>query len=206
MKEIISFFVVSGGVGFFNLYLAQETDFLYFGKYNKEERLAWLSIFTIINYLLVNIYITTVKDLHDNLFILSSMAAQMIAVSFVSSFIFPIFVNWVINIVRKLLNKTSRTHLPPINNFFQDIKDFRIYSFDFEGNLINSGTIIQGTEERQIDLSMLTIPTSTGEKTTYDEFIEISSDEAQKGNLIMLEFTDYTNKVHLVKIKEINSN
>lgn len=206
MKEIISFFVVSGGVGFFNLYLAQETDFLYFGKYNKEERLAWLSIFTIINYLLVNIYITTVKDLHDNLFILSSMAAQMIAVSFVSSFIFPIFVNWVINIVSKLLNKPSRTHLPPINTFFQDIKDFRIYSFDFEGNLINSGTIIQGTEERQIDLSMLTIPTSTGEKTTYDEFIEISSDEAQKGNLIMLEFTDYTNKVHLVKIKEINSN
>lgn len=206
MKEIISFFVVSGGVGFFNLYLAQETDFLYFGKYNKEERLAWLSIFTIINYLLVNIYITTVKDLHDNLFISSSMAAQMIAVSFVSSFIFPIFVNWVINIVRKLLNKPSRTHLPTINTFFQDIKDFRIYSFDFEGNLINSGTIIQGTEERQIDLSMLTIPTSTGEKTTYDEFIEISSDEAQKGNLIMLEFTDYTNKVHLVKIKEINSN
>lgn len=206
MKEIISFFVVSGGVGFFNLYLAQETDFLYFGKYNKEERLAWLSIFTIINYLLVNLFITTVKDLHDNLFILSSMAAQMIAVSFVSSFIFPIFVNWVINIVRKLLNKPSRTHLPPINSFSQDIKDFRIYSFDFEGNLINSGTIIQGTEERQIDLSMLTIPTSTGEKTTYDEFIEISSDEAQKGNLIMLEFTDYTNKVHLVKIKEINSN
>lgn len=200
MKEIISFFVVSGGVGFFNLYLAQETDFLYFGKYNKEERLAWLSIFTIINYLLVNLFITTVKDLHDNLFILSSMAAQMIAVSFVSSFIFPIFVNWVINIVRKLLNKPSRTHLPPINTFFQDIEGYDLYAFDFNDQLINSGHIVQATEERQENLSVVLFPTNMDETAaSYKDFINKLVE--MRDELSFVEYTDYAQKCHLVKVK-----
>ena len=206
MKEIISSFVVSGGVGFFNLYLAQETDFLYFGKYNKEERIAWLSIYTVVNIIIIASWLNLVEESHNHILWFTIGAFVSLLVSFLITFLLPKVVNDTIAGIRKISKKSDRAYLPPINSFFQDIKDFRIYSFDFEGNLINSGTIIQGTEERQIDLSMLTIPTSTGEKTTYDEFIEISSDEAQKGNLIMLEFTDYTNKVHLVKIKEINSN
>lgn len=206
MKEIISSFVVSGGVGFFNLYLAQETDFLYFGKYNKEERIAWLSIYTVVNIIIIAIWLNLVEKLHNHILWFAIGAFISLLVSFLITFLLPKVVNDTIAGIRKISKKSDRAYLPPINSFFQDIKDFRIYSFDFEGNLINSGKIIQGTEERQIDLSMLTIPTSIGEKTTYDEFIEISSDEAQKGNLIMLEFTDYTNKVHLVKIKEINSN
>ena len=205
MKEIITFFIVSGGVGFFNLYLAQETDHLYFGKYNKEERLAWLSIFTLINYSLVNFFISVSHDMQHKPLILFLLVASLIVVSLVSSFLLPIGANWGINKVRILLNKPRRAYLPPINTFFQDIEGYELYSFDFDGKLISSGTIAQGTEERQDDLSILVSPTSSGSPMSYSEFIEYTTEKARANRLEMRELTDYSNKIHLVKIKAKNN-
>lgn len=202
MKEIIAFFIVSGGVGFFNLYLAQETDFLYFGKYNKEERIAWLSIFTFLNYLLITDYIRISNGNHG-LFVLITTSIGAVAISTSASFVLPKTINWIIDYVRHLFGKPNRSYLPPINSFFEDIENYYLYSFDFNGKLISSGKIRQSTEERQADLSVLIAPTSIDEETSYRDFLEETTKSAQKGELAMTEFTDYTNKVHMIKIKEI---
>lgn len=200
MKQIFAFFIISGGIGFFNLYLAQETDFLYFGKYNKEERIAWLSIFTVINYLLVSFFIAAVKDVNHNLLIIFSIGIQMVMFSFILSFLLPICITWSINAVRKLINKPNRTFLPPINSFFQDIKDYALYVYDFDGELVNSGTIIQGTEERQLELSLTLCPIkSQMNERKYFNLINKLVDEKEK--LAFEEYIDYDKKYHFVKVK-----
>lgn len=200
MKEIIAFFIVSGGVGFFNLYLAQETDFLYFGKYNKEERVAWLSIFTFINYLLITDYIRIANDNHT-LFILITTGVEAVTISFLASFVLPKTINRLIDYVRHLFGKPGRSYLPPINSFFEDIENYHLFVFDFDGKFISSGKIKQGTEERQENLSMLIRPSVPDEDTTYTEFLSYMSSRAVEGRVDMLEFTDYTNKIHLIKVK-----
>lgn len=202
MKEIIAFFIVSGGVGFFNLYIAQETDFLYFGKYNKEERIAWLSIFTFTNYFLVTDYMRIVNKNHG-LFILITTGIEAVIISTLASFVLPKIINWLIDSVRRLFGKPGRSYLPPVNSFFEDIDNYYLYSFDFNGTMISSGKIKQSTEERQNDLTVLITPTTPGENVSYPDFLEVTTEAAQKGELIMSEFTDYSNKVHLIKIKEM---
>jgi len=202
MKEIIAFFIVSGGVGFFNLYLAQETDFLYFGKYNKEERVAWLSVFTLINYLVVNGYLKAIKLINHNLYLAISFAAMAMFISFLSSFILPKVVNWSTDFIRRFLNKSDRSFLPPINYFFADIKDYDLYVYDFNDQLINSGGIVQGTEERQENISIITLPTNTDRRTlNYKKFINILVERRDEFSFV--EYTDYTNKYHFVKVKNI---
>ncbi|WP_370928741.1 hypothetical protein AB3363_02130 [Leuconostoc mesenteroides] len=200
MKEMITFFIVSGGFGFFNLYLAQETDFLYFGKYNKEERIAWLSIFTVINYLLVTDYIKIINENHSLLSVMV-IGIKDVAISFLSSFILPKIIDWIIYLIRKMFGKSRRTFLPPINSFFKDIENYYLYSFSFDGKLISAGKIKHSTEERQNDLSIVITPTSTGEKIEYFDFLETMTKLAENGEVMMIEFTDYTNKVHFVKIR-----
>lgn len=201
MKEIIAFFIVSGGVGFFNLYLAQETDFLYFGKYNKEERIAWLSIFTFLNYLLITDYIRIANDNHT-LFILITTGIEAVVISFLASFVLPKTINWLIDYVRHLFGKPGRSYLPPINNFFEEIENYHLFSFDFDGKFISSGKIKQGTEERQENLSILIKPSVPDEETTYVEFLNYMTKCAVKGKVVMSEFTDYNNKIHLIKVKK----
>lgn len=202
MKQIIAFFIVSGGIGFFNLYLAQETDFLYFGKYNKEERIAWVSIFTVINYLLITGYIQLIKESH-NLLIVIAIGIIGVFISVVLSFLLPKSINWVIDYVRHLLGKPGRSFLPPINIFFEDIEDYHLFSFDFDGKIISSGKIKQGTEERQENFSLLIKPSEVG-SDNYTEFLKFASARALEGKFVMSEFTDYTNKIHLIKLKETN--
>lgn len=204
MKEIISFFVVSGGVGFFNLYLAQETDFLYFGKYNKEERLAWLSFFTVVNVLIVLIWIKAIEHLKNNVWFFAIGGVISILISLSVSFLFPKIINETIDGIRKSLKKSNRTYLPPINTFFQDIENYHLFSFGFDGNFISSGKIMQGTEERQTDLSVLIKPNIPDEEITYSVFLKDMTKLAQQGELSMLEYTDYNNKIHLIKIKKIS--
>lgn len=200
MKEIIAFFIVSGGVGFFNLYLAQETDFLYFGKYNKEERIAWLSIFTLINYSLIQFVVlefNTVSSALDKFIIYPGIT---VITSILLSLLLPWVINKLIDLVRKLLNKGGRTHLPPLNEFFQDIHNYQIYVYDFEGNLINQGKIMQGTEERQLELSILSYPVTPDKKyESYQSFMKFLSQH--KDDLSYVEYTDYDRKYHFIKAK-----
>lgn len=203
MKEIIAFFIVSGGVGFLNLYIAQETDFLYFGKYNKEERVAWLSIFTVVNYLLIKDYINIINNFHS-LFITIATGFEVISLSALASFALPKIINRVIDFVRKVCGQPKRTYLPPINSFFKDIKDYQLYSFDFDGKIISSGKINQGTEERQENLSVIITPNIPDEEITYFNFLQFATKRAMKGKIIISEFTDYNNKIHFVKIKKYN--
>lgn len=202
MKEIIAFFIVSGGVGFFNLYLAQETDFLYFGKYNKEERIAWLSIFTLINYLIVVGYTKLIHSINFNGYMMLSLALMAVFISFALSFLLPKSVNWCIDVVRRFFNKSDRSFLPPINTFFEDIKDYDLYVYDFNDQLINSGGIAQGTEERQETISVVTLPTNMDQRTkNYRDFINNLVE--RRNDFSFVEYTDYTNKYHFVKVKNI---
>lgn len=205
MKQIIAFFIVSGGIGFFNLYLAQETDFLYFGKYNKEERIAWVSIFTVANYLLITDYINITNESHSLLIAIATFIMGVF-ISVVGSFLLPKSINWVIDYVRHCLGKPYRSFLPPINSFFEDIENYHLFSFDFDGKFISSGKIKQGTEERQETLSLLITPSVPDEDINYSEFLKFMSVRAVKGKVTMSEFTDYTNKVHFIKIKDTNTN
>lgn len=207
MKEIIAFFIVSGGVGFFNLYLAQETDFLYFGKYNKEERIAWLSIFTFINYLLITDYIRIVNGNHG-LFILITTGIEAIVISLLASFVLPKTINWIIKYVRHLFGKPDRSYLPPINSFFEDIDNSSVFVFGFDGEIISSGEIWQGTEERQSGLSMLIYPTDGvknvfNKQYKYHDFVSNMFKFQQDGKIIMTEYSDFDRKIHIVKIQKV---
>lgn len=204
MKEIITFVIVSGGLGFFNLYIAQESDLLYFGKYNKEERLAWLSVYTIINFLLIKAGIWVFKALstiYFGIIVSILILVSMLILDLVGTLLLPVFINWLIKIIRILLKKGSRTYLPPTNSFFKDIDQWQLYTFDFDGNFISSGPIIQGTEERQTDLLLEIVPTPLKNKDSYHEFLTGAVEMALENIIEIAELTDYTNKIHFVKIK-----
>ncbi|MBU7556917.1 hypothetical protein AB5N10_01760 [Weissella paramesenteroides] len=205
MKEVITFLIISGGLGFFNLYIAQESDLLYFGKYNKEERLAWLSIYTIINFLLIKTGIVIFKALstiHFGVIVSILISVLTLIIDLIGTLLLPVFINWLIKIIRILLKKESRAYLPPTNSFFEDIDQWQLFTFDFDGKFISSGPILQGTEERQKDLLLEIIPTPLENKENYHEFLTGSVEMAGKGMLEINELTDYTNKIHFVKIKK----
>lgn len=205
MKEVITFLIISGGLGFFNLYIAQESDLLYFGKYNKEERLAWLSIYTIINFLLIKTGIVIFKALstiHFGVIVSILISVLTLIIDLIGTLLLPVFINWLIKIIRILLKKESRAYLPPTNSFFEDIDQWQLFTFDFDGKFISSGPILQGTEERQTDLLLEIIPTPLENKENYHEFLTGSVEMAGKGMLEINELTDYTNKIHFVKIKK----
>lgn len=108
MKEVITFLIISGGLGFFNLYIAQESDLLYFGKYNKEERLAWLSIYTIINFLLIKTGIVIFKALstiHFGVIVSILISVLTLIIDLIGTLLLPVFINWLIKIIRILLKK-----------------------------------------------------------------------------------------------------
>lgn len=205
MKEVITFLIISGGLGFFNLYIAQESDLLYFGKYNKEERLAWLSIYTIINFFLIKTGIVIFKALstiHFGVIVSILISVLTLIIDLIGTLLLPVFINWLIKIIRILLKKESRAYLPPTNSFFEDIDQWQLFTFDFDGKFISSGPILQGTEERQKDLLLEIIPTPLENKENYHEFLTGSVEMAGKGMLEINELTDYTNKIHFVKIKK----
>lgn len=198
MKEIIAFFIVSGGVGFFNLYLAQETDFLYFGKYNKEERIAWLSIFTVVNFIIISIWLSLVDRKGLIWFIIGAFIS--IILMFSISLLLPKIINETIDAVRKILKKPSRSILPPINSFFADINNFGLYVYDFNGKLINAGNIIQGTEERQIDLDLLLTPFKT--KDYEKDYLNLIDKLVQNRDTVSFyEYVDYDKQYHFVKVR-----
>lgn len=206
MKEIIAFLIVSGGLGFFNLYIAQESDLLYFGKYNKEERLAWLSIYTIINFLLIKAGIWTLETLitiHLGIVIAISSLVLILALDLAGTLLLPIFINWLIEIIRMFLKKEPRSYLPPTNSFFEDIDQWQLFTFDFDGKMINAGSILQATEERQEDFLLMMRPTLPEERENYYDFLDSSLEMAKRGMIIIRELTDYTNGIHFIKIKEI---
>lgn len=200
MKEIITFLIVSGGLGFFNLYIAQESDLLYFGKYNKEERLAWLSIYSFVNF----IYIKTAFLILENVNKITCGTILIIMLLVISNVIvtlsLPIVTNKIINQVRAFFKKGPRSYLPPINTFFQDINDYQLYVFDFNGEIINNGLIRQGTEERQRELTVITLPTTPDKDfETYISFMKYLSEN--KKDLSYQEYTDYDRKYHFIKVK-----
>ncbi|WP_190319153.1 hypothetical protein, partial [Weissella cibaria] len=106
MKEIITFLIVSGGLGFFNLYIAQESDLLYFGKYNKEERLAWLSIYSVLNFLFIKLCFLIYENINSLTYgkILSVLIALVIIIlDVIMTFVLPIVLNKMIECVRRLM-------------------------------------------------------------------------------------------------------
>ena len=119
------------------------------------------------------------------------------------TFVLPIVLNKMIECVRRLMNKESRSYLPPTNSFFEDIDQWRLYAFDFDGNLINAGSILQATEERQTNFLLMLRPTLPTDRENYQTFLSTSLELAQHGMIQICELTDYTNKIHFVKIKEI---
>lgn len=206
MKEIITFLIISGGLGFFNLYIAQESDLLYFGKYNKEERLAWLSIYTIINFLLIKTGIAIFKVLstvHFGVIVSILILVLILIIDLIGTLLLPVFINWLIEIIRMFLKKEPRSYLPPTNSFFEDIDQWRLYAFDFDGNMINAGSILQATEERQEELLLMMRPTIPEERENYYDFLDVLSEAGKQRTIKIRELTDYTNKVHFVKFKEI---
>ncbi|WP_406244635.1 hypothetical protein ACI5FS_06290 [Leuconostoc mesenteroides] len=204
MKEIVTFFVVSGGVGFFNLYIAQETDLLYFGKYNKEERIAWLSIFTVINFVIVVTLLTITEHTKNKILWLVIGAIVSIILSFCISLQLPEIINKSIRLVRKHLKKSDRTYLPPINSFFEDINNFGLYVYNFEGKLVSAGNITQGTEERQEGLSLVLSPF----KTEYyeEEYVKLINKLVENSETLSFhEYVDYDKQYHFVKVRPRNS-
>lgn len=206
MKEIITFLIISGGLGFFNLYIAQESDLLYFGKYNKEERLAWLSIYTIINFLLIKTGIVIFKALstiHFGVIVSILISVLTLIIDLIGTLLLPVFINWLIEIIRILLKKEARAYLPPTNSFFEDIDQWELLAFDFDGKLINSGSILQGTEERQTEFLLLMRPKMPKVIVNYYDFLENYLEMAKEGSVVIRELTDYSNKIHFVKVKEV---
>lgn len=206
MKEIITFLIISGGLGFFNLYIAQESDLLYFGKYNKEERLAWLSIYTIINFFLIKTGIVIFKALstiHFGVIVSILITVLTLIIDLIVTLLLPVFINWLIEIIRMLLKKETRAYLPPTNSFFEDIDQWDLLAFDFDGKLINSGSILQGTEERQTEFLLLMRPKMPKVTVNYYDFLENYLEMAKEGSVVIRELTDYSNKIHFVKVKEV---
>ncbi|MCT0485519.1 hypothetical protein [Weissella paramesenteroides] len=206
MKEIITFLIISGGLGFFNLYIAQESDLLYFGKYNKEERLAWLSIYTIINFFLIKTGIVIFKALstiHFGVIVSILIPVLTLIIDLIVTLLLPVFINWLIEIIRMLLKKEARAYLPPTNSFFEDIDQWDLLAFDFDGKLINSGSILQGTEERQTEFLLLMRPKMPKVTVNYYDFLESYLEMAKEGSVVIRELTDYSNKIHFVKVKEV---
>lgn len=200
MKEIITFLIASGGLGFFNLYIAQESDLLYFGKYNREERLAWISVFTLLNYFLFQYIVLEFNTVSSGLDKFVIYPGITVIISIILSLLLPWTINKLIDVVRKFLDKGERTYLPPLNEFFQDIHNYQIYVYDFEGKLINQGKIMQGTEERQVELSIISYPvTPDVEYESYQSFMKFLSQN--KNDLSYTEYTDYDRKYHFIKAK-----
>lgn len=205
MKEIITFLIVSGGLGFFNLYIAQESDLLYFGKYNKEERLAWLSIYSGLNFMSIKLAIL-ISNISNSLAYGKMLSlvfiVAILTLNIIVTLVLPIVINKMIELVRRLMNKGPRSYLPPTNVFFEEIEQWSLYAFDFDGNMINAGSILHATEERQEDFTLIIRPTLP-ESENYSDFLSAASEGAQQGLIKMRELTDYTNKVHFIKIKDI---
>lgn len=201
MKEIITFVIVSGGLGFFNLYIAQESDLLYFGKYNKEERLAWLSIYSFVNFISIKTATLILENVNKITYgTILIIMLLVISLNVIVTLSLPIVTNKIINQVRAFLKKGPRSYLPPINTFYQDINDYQLYVFDFNGQIINNGLIRQGTEERQREFTVLTFPTTPDKYSeTYISFMKRLSEN--KENLIYQEYTDYDRKYHFIKVK-----
>ncbi|WP_419154129.1 hypothetical protein [Weissella viridescens] len=200
MKEVIALLIPSGGLGFLNLYFAQETDILNFGPYNKEERIAWSAIFTSINYLLLSgvqfIYI------HFGLYEAIYVVALAIIISLIASILLPWCISKLIDWVRREFGLDIITNTPAFDCFNTDVNDAIIYSFDFDGKLISCGNLVVGSENRQNRLSMLTIPMMpSDELMTYTEFMEILTPKLGKGKMDMREYTDFDNKIHLIKVR-----
>lgn len=123
-----------------------------------------------------------------------------IFISFVLSFLLPKSVNLIIDVVRRFFNKSDRSFLPPINSFFQDIENYGLYVYDFKGQLINSGTIKQGTEERQSELSLTLWPFKNDDDSkTYSGLIAKLIDVNQV--MSFEEYVDYDKKYHFVKVR-----
>lgn len=206
MTEIITFLIVSGGLGFFNLYVAQEADLLYFGKYNKEERLAWISIYSGLNFLSIKLVILIseyFKDVRNSLILHVTSILIVLILNIIATLLLPVIINKIIDYVRTIFKKAPRSYLPPTNSFFEEIDQWSLYAFDFDGNLINAGSILQATEERQTDFLLMLRPTLPKDRENYQTFLSASLEWAQQGKIKIRELTDYTNKIHFVKIKEI---
>lgn len=201
MKEIIAFLIVSGGLGFFNLYIAQESDLLYFGKYNKEERLAWLSIYSFVNFISIKTASLILENVNKITYsTILIIMLLVISLNVIVTLSLPIVTNKIINQVRAFFKRGPRSYLPPINTFFQDINNYQLYVFDFNGEIINNGLIRQGTEERQRELTVITLPTTPDKDfETYISFMKYLSEN--KKDLIYQEYTDYDRKYHFIKVK-----
>lgn len=101
------------------------------------------------------------------------------------------------------LKKEARAYLPPTNSFFEDIDQWDLLAFDFDGKLINSGSILQGTEERQTEFLLLMRPKMPKVTVNYYDFLESYLEMAKEGSVVIRELTDYSNKIHFVKVKEV---
>ncbi|QPI45915.1 hypothetical protein [Weissella paramesenteroides] len=142
------------------------------------------------------------STIHFGVIVSILISVLTLIIDLIGTLLLPVFINWLIKIIRILLKKESRAYLPPTNSFFEDIDQWQLFTFDFDGKFISSGPILQGTEERQKDLLLEIIPTPLENKENYHEFLTGSVEMAGKGMLEINELTDYTNKIHFVKIKK----
>lgn len=196
MEQLLIALVSGGGLGFLNAYIAQETDLLSFGKYNHHEYTAWVAIFGTINFMLIKQVTNVVGVIGVTL------------ISLVLSVIIPVAVRFLINTWRKWSNLAPGTHLPVMNGFFQQAnwdEHSQLYTFDFDGNFISAGRIVQFPEERQVNYSTVTLPLDNPENVeSYRAFVDSMIPLAREGEIIISEYTDYERKLHVLMVNHIN--
>ena len=143
------------------------------------------------------------STIHFGVIVSILISVLTLIIDLIGTLLLPVFINWLIEIIRILLKKEARAYLPPTNSFFEDIDQWELLAFDFDGKLINSGSILQGTEERQTEFLLLMRPKMPKVIVNYYDFLENYLEMAKEGSVVIRELTDYSNKIHFVKVKEV---
>ncbi len=138
MKEVITLLITSGGLGFLSLYIAQETGVLNFGNYNKEEWLAWVSIFSTANYGLVLLFFY-IHRAHTNYIYDLIVGVLLLFLSTILSIVIPKVIWKIIQQLNRLMHRNTTTYLPPLDFFLTDVYKATLFAFDFDGKMINQG-------------------------------------------------------------------
>lgn len=167
LTNLITSFVLGGGLGYINYFILQNLCVINLNEKNKEEKTFTLILFSIINIIL---YQTLEMCINNYVF--------SIAITFVLSMVlsFTIF-KWIMDIIYKIINeKRTKDNLGKVSNksvrthiFNKNITLF-VYIYDLQNNLLSYGCMGWQDEDSD-DFEFEVIPFPELDKMTFDDAV-----------------------------------
>lgn len=200
MNEIITMIIMSGGIGFLNVYLAGLSGDLSIGNFNKEDRISWLAIFTAINVGLFNLT-TMVSKFFWPLGVVTGIVSLI--VSIVLSFWLPKILLTLANTRRTKIDKVQVGDTPVLDKFQEQFDSSTLlFVFDLDtGRQLLEGDLVYGTDDRQKDLSLISRPFTSYKTRTYDVFMQVNAPKSGD-TLEMAEYINFDKKIRFIKVRD----